>query len=84
MSSRDKVNRWLNSMDTSYMGTEGSAGTQMTLEPSEKSFSYADDKLSDPSLPQEVAALARMQRRSRKGSKSRYAVLPVVFLARTV
>lgn len=69
MSSRDKVNRWLNSMDASYMGTEGSAGTHKTLEPSEKSFIYADDKLLDPSLQQETAALARMKLQSRKGSR---------------
>lgn len=76
MSSRDKVNRWLNSMDTSYMGTDASAGTQMTLEPSEKSFSYADDKLSaerDSCIPQDAAALSRMKSKTRKASMSRCA-----------
>lgn len=61
-------------MDTSYMGTDASAGTQMTLEPSEKAFSYADDKSSDPTLD---AAVSRMKSKGRKASMSRFATVPL-------
>lgn len=74
MSSRDKVNRWLDSVDTSYIGTDTSAGTQNTLEPSEKAFSYAEDRGMDPLGPQEPPAGSRRHRssRERRASKPRY------------
>lgn len=50
------------------MGTDASTAGTKTLEPSEKAFSYADDKLSEPAAAPDASALARTKSRSRKAS----------------